>query len=316
MINMKKYTGLFLLLIVFNSLSIAQVPKEQLLWSGKINNPIQYFDERVTTHEVSDYSLSGYNRVFSCVSEPVYTIFSPENEKSNGIGLVILPGGGFREVDFDREGNDIGLFFAKQGFTSLVLKYRTFNPHSMKYVLKWSEYSPHVYADAKKAIFQLRNNADKFAIDTGKIGIIGFSAGGGLALFTALEMYENQLPAYTYFKNANTTPDFTCLLYPSIMDNVVSQVKSLENIPPMFIINSSSDSKTPVNYSIELYQALLEKKVPTEMHIYANGTHGFDLGKGKGYSLSLWTDSFIAWLKDMKILEIDEQKSCTIEVIN
>jgi endo-1,4-beta-xylanase len=212
--------------------------------------------------------------------------------------VVVCPGGGFRDVWFDREGNDLGLWLAQRGVTSLVLKYRTFNTDAEGFTLKRNEYDPQVYADAKQAIYILRSQAKELKIDENKIGIAGFSAGGSLSLMIALEIYEKELPAYANFHKINTKPNFAGLFYPGLNPELINRAGIKDSIPPTFIINGGPDKTTPAANCIELFKALTSKHVSTEMHIYAKGDHGFDSGIERGYGISIWRESFIAWLKD------------------
>ena len=212
--------------------------------------------------------------------------------------MIICPGGGFRDVWFDREGNDLGLWLAQRGITSLVLKYRTFNSDAEGFTLSRKDYDPQVYADAKQAIYILRSRAKELHIDENKIGITGFSAGGSLSLTIALEMHEKELPAYANFSNINTKPDFAGLFYPGLNPELINLARVKDSVPPVFIINGGQDKTTPADNCIELYKALTSKHISTELHIYAKGVHGFDSGLERGYGISIWRESFVAWLKD------------------
>ncbi len=276
---------LFALVCITSNISKAQLPNELPLWPDGIkNNPVKYTEEKMRTSDVNESSLSKMNRVFSNVSEPTYMIFRPEKDKINGVALVICPGGGFRDVWLDREGVDFALWLADKGITSLVLKYRTYNTDNEGFALKREVYNGEVYADAKQAINILRNQSEQLGIDKNKVGIGGFSAGGALSLFAALETYEDILPSYTKFKQS-TLPDFACLIYPGISDVVFDKIKKSGKIPPIFIVNGAQDNVTPAANCIKLYNALTEKNVRTELHIYSKGGHGFDSGIGRGYTL-------------------------------
>lgn len=284
---------------VWNFSSIAQLPQEQSLWpKGIPNNPVKYKEEKLRSENSLKSSLSQLNRVFSCVSVPTYIIHKPEIGKSNGVAIVICPGGGFRDVWFDREGNDFGLWLARHGITSLVLKYRTFNTDAEGFKLTWNEYAPQVYADAKQAIYILRSRAEELGIDENKIGIGGFSAGGTLSLGVALSIDENELPSYAVFNKVNTKPDFTGLFYPGLDSDMLDLARKINAFPPVFIMNGGEDNVTPAESCIELYRVLTSKHISTELHVYAKGGHGFDSGLERGYAISTWRDSFIAWLKD------------------
>jgi acetyl esterase/lipase len=301
---MKTKSGLLISLIFFLfGVSIldgySQLPSEKPLWPNGIpGNPVKYKEEKLRSESSRKSSLSQQNRVFSCVSVPTYIIHQHEKGKANGVALVICPGGGFRDVWFDREGNDFGLWLAQHGITSLVLKYRTFNTDAEGFKLTRNEYMPHVYADAKQAIYTLRSKAVELGIDVNKIGIAGFSAGGSLSMIAALGRYESELPSYSGLNKVNTKPDFVGLFYPGLDTGMINLAGKKETFPPAFIMNGGEDTTTPAANCIELYKVLISKKFSTELHIYAKGGHGFDSGLERGYAISTWRDSFIAWLKD------------------
>lgn len=289
----------FLLNVIFSFPGFSQ--EELPLWPNGIpNNPVQYNNEKVRSGDVNESSLSQKNRVFSQVSAPTYSLFTAQ--KPNGVAVVICPGGGFRDVWFDREGVDFALFLAEKGITSLVLKYRTYNSDAENFSLDRNIYNAEVYADAKQAIHLLRSRAQELKIDKNKIGIGGFSAGGALSLYAALHIFENILPKYARFTES-TSPDFVFPIYPGISDDIFKAVKQNEKIPPMFLINGAEDTVTPASKCIQLYTGLLEKKIPAELHVYARGNHGFDSGIGRGFGVASWQNSFINWLKDLKFME-------------
>ena len=296
-------TPFFLLFLLFTHVHSAFSQQEEALWpNGIINNPIKYNEEKVRNSEVNESSPSQQNRVFSQVSEPTFTLFRAQKEKANGVAVVICPGGGFRDVWFDREGVDLALWLAERGITSLVLKYRTYNTDAENFDLEQTIYTAEVYADAKQAIHTLRSRAEEINIDKNKIGIGGFSAGGALSLYAALAIFESILPEYAHFEE-DTNPNFVFPIYPGINNAIYHTIKTKENIPPVFLINGAEDTVTPADKCIKLYTALLEKKVPAELHIYAKGNHGFDSGIGRGFGVASWQDSFINWLKDLKFME-------------
>jgi acetyl esterase/lipase len=302
---MKKFikiiSGLFLFTLLSTSLVMSQ--QELPLWPDGIpNNPVKYNMEKVSSNKANSSSLSQKNRVYSQVSEPTYMLFQAEENIANGVAVVICPGGGFRDVWFDREGVDFAMWLAKKGITSLVLKYRTFNSDAENFSLDRNIYNAEVYADAKKAIQILRSQANELNIDKNKIGIGGFSAGGALSLYAALNIFESVLPEYARSEE-NTDPDFVFPLYPGINNAIYQTVKHKEKIPPVFLINGAEDDVTPADKCIKLYSALREKNVPAELHIYAKGNHGFDSGIGRGHGIASWQDSFINWLKDLEFME-------------
>jgi len=207
-----------------------------------------------------------------------------------------------RDEGFDREGVDFALWLSERGVTSLVLKYRTYNSDAEGFSLERESYNREVYADAKQAIHILRSRAEELNIDENKIGIGGYSAGGALSLYVALDMFENDLPGYVDF-DKHTSPNFAFLIYPGISQVSLEAARQKEYIPPMFMINGAEDDVTPAQGCLDLYTSLLKKNIPAELHVYSKGQHGFDSGIGRGYGVASWQHSFINWLKDLELLD-------------
>ena len=171
--------------------------------------------------------------------------------------------------------------------------------------------------DAMQAMKIIRENSGKWNIDKGKIGVMGFSAGGHLA--ATLSTHHNMGPK----ASPAAKPDFSILLYPVISfqpalahggsrDNLLGPEKSEELIkyysnelqvseqtPPAFLVHAMDDTGVPVENSIEYYLALKKKKIPAEMHLYPKGGHGYGMRtEGKG-SLANWPAAMEGWLKAM-----------------
>jgi len=280
-------------------LSAVELPPELPLWeNGSPEHSMRLeVEEQVRSHKAQPGSPSGKNRAFSSVSTATYSIHRPE--KPNGIGLVICPGGGFRDVWIDREGHDLALWLKDHNVTSLVLKYRT-RPAEIGSREAWRNYQGAVQADGRQAIRILRKNADDLGLAPNKIGICGFSAGGHLAISCAL-LSEPKSPE----TGISGMPDFAALFYPGIPDGTEQMIESrsapasaTRPICPMFIVNARVDELTPADKCVDFYAALLKAGVNAELHIFSKGGHGFSLGDGRGRSTALWPTSFAAWLRD------------------
>jgi len=174
-------------------LQTVELPEEFPLWDKP---PAGYaigqdVKEQVRSYKARPGAPSGLNRVFSSVSSPTYSIHRPE--KANGVGLVICPGGGFKDVWIDREGHDLAIWLKAHGITSLVLKYRT-RPAELKQPNAWQNYQCAVQADGRQAIRILRKQAKELGLQPDKIGICGFSAGGHLAIDCSLRPEPKVFP--------------------------------------------------------------------------------------------------------------------------
>jgi acetyl esterase/lipase len=279
------------------------LPPELPLWQKPPQDLVIQTDvkERVRSNKARPGSPSRSNRVFSSVSTPTYSIHRPPNP--NGVGLVICPGGGFRDVWLDREGHDLAIWLKDHNVTSLVLKYRTRLPNDDNPANAWQNYLRAVRADGRQAIRVLRTRVSDLGLQPDKIGICGFSAGGHLALCCALYP-EPKRPG----TEVSGMPDFAGLFYPGIPDDVGQVIESYttsgrSKICPIFIMNARDDRLTPADKCVDFYSMLLKAGVDAELHVFGKGSHGFDLGTGRGKSAAIWPTSFVAWLRDSSIIQ-------------
>jgi len=251
----------------------------------------------------------------SNVSQPTLTVFLPPGNTATGTAIVICPGGGYSNLVINQEGWDIAAELNKHGIAAFVLKYRLPNDK----IMTNKETGP--LQDAQQAIKMVRENAKQWNIDTAKVGIIGFSAGGHLAA-TASTKFD--IPVIENPTHINLRPSFTILVYPVISftdsllhkgsrNRLIGEQPTPEKIveysaekqvtattPPAFIMHCGDDKVVPVGNSIEYYKALLQHGVKAELHIYPSGGHGFGLNNG---SLSTpWMDRCFSWMKENKWL--------------
>ena len=286
------------------SLPAFGLPPELPLWEKPpVDPPIRTdVKEQVRFADPQLGSPSGSNRVFSSVSSPTYSIHRPPHP--NSVGLVICPGGGFRDVWLDREGHDLAIWLKAHNVTSLVLKYRTFVASDKGPANTWANTLRAAEEDARQAVRVLRQRASALQLDPSKIGICGFSAGGQLALKCAL--YAEPKPPEG---EVSAMPDFAGLFYPGIPDDVRQVMAkrrasgpAATGICPFFMMNASDDTVTPADKCVEFYASLLRAGVKAELHVFGKGSHGFDLGTGRGKSLAMWPASFAAWLGDSNLI--------------
>lgn len=223
--------------------------------------------------------------------------------------VVVCPGGGYGGLAMGYEGHEVAEWLNWNGLSAFVLEYRVApNRH------------PAPLDDAQAAMRLIRTRAKEWGIDPEKLGILGFSAGGHLAS-TVSTHFDPTLAE----GEISTRPDFTILIYPVITflppfghagsgDNLLGKdadpdlVKSFSNqervtadTPPAFLVASTGDTAVPSKNSIVYYQALVKAGVPTELHIYEQGQHGYGMGKGDPV-LSTWTDLCIMWMQKRGIL--------------
>jgi acetyl esterase/lipase len=230
--------------------------------------------------------------IVSKISIPTLTIFLPPKEKANGTAVIICPGGGYAVNAIGHEGYDVAKTFNKMGIAAFVLKYRI--PNDAIMINK--EIGP--LQDAQQAIKIVRMHAAEWNLDSNRIGIMGFSAGGHLAS-TAGTHFNNAV--IDNKENTNLRPDFMILIYPVISfqdsighigsrDNLIgkdatkdkidfysNELQVNEKTPSTFLVHASDDDGVNPNNSVVFYQALIANKIPAELHIYQNGGHGFGM---------------------------------------
>lgn len=261
-------------------------PNEYFIWAGAVPGdvPADYPQEKWTEGEESEFGL------VQNVTHPTIRVFLPEKELNTGAAVVICPGGGYNILVIEREGYKIAQAFNKLGIAAIVLKYRHYDRDI-------------AVQDARQAIRFVRAHAEEWKIDPGKVGIGGFSAGGHLSLNTVLAEDPDERPVvpgdllYKYpYK-----PDFLMLIYPGLGRLNMEPEQFGEGFPPVFMINAIDDDVTPVTHLFELAEILKATKVPTEIHVYPGGSHGFDLGN-KDCNCSDWPELFRKWLIHNKFI--------------
>ena len=250
----------------------------------------------------------------SLVQHPDIAVFLPSRRNATGEAVVICPGGGYNILAYDWEGSDIARWFSSRGIAAAVLKYRL--PVSK------SNIEPHKtpLLDAQRAFRMVRYYAGSWNIDPGRIGIMGFSAGGHLASTLSTHFDAGDPDSPDPVDRISCRPDFSILVYPVIsftedfrhsgsrkallgedpdpelVRYYSNELQVAEDTPPAILIHSGDDTAVPVQNSISYYQALLRNGVEAEMHIYPYGKHGYSLAIGKGY-LSGWPDRVLEWIR-------------------
>lgn len=304
---MMKYSVLVVNLLLMNSVCFGQniiLP----LWSDNIPN-YQKTDE-VEIRDSKDILMVSY------VQKPEISVYLPSKRNATGQAVVICPGGAYRFLAYDWEGSDIAKWLNSHGIAGIVLKYRL--PVSKSNIVKHK--SP--LLDAQRAIRLTRYHAEEWNIAKDKIGILGFSAGGHLASTAGTHFDLGKSSAADSVESMSSRPDFMILLYPVITfthssmhrgsrdaligenpDSTLIECYSNElqvkrDTPPTFIVHVGDDRLVPIENSLLFYQSLKDNNIPTEMHIYSEGGHGFSLAIGKGH-LETWTDRCIDWLKTL-----------------
>ena len=276
------------------------------LWPGGIPGLV-FTDSYIEKSTASEGLITRFEKT----TNPMIYIFLPPREKATGTAVLICPGGGYAALAFGHEGNAIASWLNDNGIAGIILKYR------LPSVLIMKDKSIGPLQDAQEAMRIIRRNAVAWNIDPKKVGVIGFSAGGHLAS-TLSTHYADKV--YDVADTISARPDFSLLIYPVItMDSSFTHAGSRKNLigdkpsdeaiksfsnelqvnektPPAFMVHSADDQTVPVKNSIVYYEQLVKYKIPSELHIFQKGGHGYGLGGSKD-TQSAWPGLCINWLK-------------------
>ena len=273
-------------LIMLTTQLFAQKPIEIELWPDGAPN----------TNELTGEEVTADGGRVSNVTHP--TLFVYRATQPTGMAVIACPGGGYARLSMNNEGHDHADWYNAQGITFVVLKYRMPNGHKEVPL-----------SDAEQAIRIVRSHAEEWGVDPHRVGIMGSSAGGHLAASLA-----------TLYSSEETRPDFQILFYPVITmqnathagsrdnllgkeaDDELLQAYSLETrvneqTPPAFIMLSADDTAVPpVTNGIAYYIALTQNHVPSTLHCYPTGGHGWGYRESFTYKRQ-WTGELEKWLR-------------------
>ncbi|NOY37376.1 MAG: alpha/beta hydrolase [Chlorobi bacterium] len=276
------------------------------LWKNNIPN-------YRNTGETEKWDTSGIIRI-SNVQHPDIRVFLPSRKIATGRAVVICPGGGYHILAYDLEGTDIAKWLNSLGIAGIVLKYRL--PVASCNIIPYK--SP--LTDVQRAIRIVRSHAEEWHIQTDKIGVMGFSAGGHLASTAGTHFDTGNPDATDPVDRFSCRPDFMILGYPviSMTDSLThmgskkallgenpstdlvhrfsNELQVTDQTPPAFIFLASDDKTVRPANSIAFYKALLRHHVPAEMLIYPFGGHGFGIAANTSIPGG-WTAVCADWLK-------------------
>ena len=241
--------------------------------------------------------------------------FQAVNNNHN-VGIIICPGGSYCYLGIKKEGVQVANWLQQNGITAFVLQYRT----SMR-----NNHHPAMIQDLQRAIQYLKENHAVYQIDTCKIGVMGFSAGGHLASTSATYFQKNFMQDLGIEARVSLRPDFVAMIYPvvSMTDSLAhirsrrnllgkhstfeqQQMMSLElnvhdNMPPVFLIHCTKDKTVDYRNSVYYHKALIRYDIPCDFTLYDEKGHGFGIDPQSSHAPS-WINNFIPWLQKINII--------------
>jgi acetyl esterase/lipase len=235
----------------------------------------------------------------SNVSKPTLTLYAPKG-KANGAAVVVFPGGGYNVLAIDLEGTEVCQWLNGEGITCILVKYRV--PNTGPYLEK----SPAALEDAQRALGLTRLHAAEWHIDPKRIGVLGFSAGAHLAVALSTHYDKRLYAPIDAADQQSCRPDFAVVVYPGYLASPTENnldkldLHPTANTPPTFLVQAEDDP-VHVENSTAWFLALKAVNVPAELHLYAQGGHGYGLRR-TDLPVTTWPDEVDKWLRTIHIL--------------
>ncbi|MCC7376034.1 MAG: alpha/beta hydrolase [Verrucomicrobiales bacterium] len=227
------------------------------------------------------------------VTQPTLQVFRPEPAKANGAAVLVCPGGAYNILALDLEGTEVCEWLNSMGVTGVLLKYRVPRREGL-------EKHAAALQDAQRAMGLIRQNAGGWGIDPKRVGVLGFSAGGHLSAALS-NTPERTYPKADGADDLSCRPDFTVLVYPAYLtvaeenDRMANELKITTNSPPAFVV-MTQDDPIRVENAVQYSAALKRVGVPSELHVYPKGGHGYGLRRTE-LPVTGWPTLAAEWLK-------------------
>ena len=272
------------------------------LWPGKppkdtgVNKPEKDY--------IFKAPIVGDTRLITNVTKPTLTVYEAAWDKNTGTAMIICPGGGYWNLFWDLEGEQVARWLNSVGMTGIILKYRC--PH----LAGEDEWHPPIgpEIDAQRAVSLVRSRAAEWNINPRRIGIVGFSVGGHIALATATGFAERKYEPVDAVDKVSCRPDFAVCCYSGFLkandkDELWPGLHIPSDTPPVFLTHATDDSikgAEPEN-SVIAYLALKRADIPAELHIFATGDHDFGVRQDEKLPSS-WPQLCINFLRNQNLL--------------
>ena len=286
---MAKKFWLIAFLIFGSSCLLAQdtIPKQILLWpNGAPGSEGKTGAESMRITDQGDHVITNVNY-------PSIEPYFPSNGKNTGAAIIVIPGGGHSELWITHEGYNPAKWFSAQGISCFVLKYRLAKAKNSTYTVDGDE-----VADIQRAIRLIKSRATEWHIDTAKIGVMGFSAGGELAALSAMRFTAGNSNSPEIIERQNDRPAFQVLMYPGN----IGRFEVSKSSPPVFIAGGNDDRQDISEGMAQLYLKYKQAGIPAELHIYAKVGHGFGIRAANTGAVTAWPQEVMLWLQDIKML--------------
>lgn len=249
------------------------------------------FEDRKDVKEIRDRESkeTGEFRTTG-VHNPYVTVFLPPKEKATGAAVVVVPGGGHRELWVKHEGENVAKWLSDHGVAAVVLRYRLAREKGSPYKI-----DVHALQDGQRALRLVRSKAKEWNIDPNRVGMMGFSAGGEVVAMVCRKAEKGDGQATDPIDRESAMPSFQALVYSGPL-GIKNQTITKENTPPTWIVVGEDDGAA--DWLVQHYQDAKKAKVSAELHVYAKTPHafGFRPYRMTGKPVESWPQRFLEFL--------------------
>ncbi|MBP6596920.1 MAG: alpha/beta hydrolase [Arenimonas sp.] len=289
--------------------------------------PVAAYSEEVPlwpeNAEVLQYGIQALAQEKWALTHPSYLVYPPKVNSSRA-AILVFPGGGYKALavgpgsTIGPQGADVCRWLNDAGITCLLVKYRVpntgcnWNPITRRHE---QPAVPMALQDAQRAISLVRHHAADYGVDPGKIGVMGFSAGGNLAVLSSTAFGTRAYAPIDAIDRMSLRPDFAIPVYPGhlTMEHKNKTPKHLAaqqlnadivvsaQVPPTLLIHAKDDPIDPVHYSLVYERELREAGGKVQLNLYETGGHAFGVRK-QGKDTDRWMGDALDWLREIEVL--------------
>jgi endo-1,4-beta-xylanase len=228
----------------------------------------------------------------SNVNYPSLTVYLPAGEKASGAGIVVCPGGGHSVLAIEHEGHNVARYLADNGVAAFILKYRLAREKGSPYKIE-----EHAFQDTQRALRLVRSKSKEWGVD--KLGIMGFSAGGDLVLYSSTKFDGGRADDVDLVERQSSRPDFQIAVYPAIPKDLTFT----KNNPPALLVCGNQDRPNISDGLATLYLNMKKAGINTELHIYASVGHGFGVRDKANHRVAGWPARVKEWMLDLGMMK-------------
>ena len=286
---LRRYILLLAVALMSGTLASAQQPVIYLWPNGAPGSAGQTAAETVRITPDGEH-------IVSTVHHPSITVYTPSADKATGAAVIVIPGGGHREIWMDHEGYRVAAWLREHGVAAFVLKYRLAREAGSTYTVEGTELQ-----DIQRTIRLVRSRASDWSIDPNRVGVIGFSAGGELAALAGTRYDSGNQAATDLVEHQSSRPAFQALIYPAIPHDM----RLSKETPPAFLACGANDRQDISEGLPELYLSMKRAGVSAELHVFAGVGHGFGIRSSNTGNVADWPDLFYGWLRAGGFLKHD-----------